>query len=108
MVILAALPGIVRELLATGRIVNPGNFSATVNFLGLQLRKVGLGFLCVDSKGTAPFFEEYDYLFGAIVADVLCPFMLKIKESLNKPPSEPNSTLPAHTPSGKEVHLLAP
>src|SRR4051812_39613073 len=44
MVILAALPGIVRELLATGRIVNPGNFGATVNFMGLQLRKVGLAF----------------------------------------------------------------
>jgi hypothetical protein len=40
--ILAALPGIVRELLATGRIVNPGNFGATVNFMGSQLRIVGL------------------------------------------------------------------
>jgi hypothetical protein len=43
MVILAALPGIVRELLATGRIVNPGNFDPPVNFIGFQLRKVGLG-----------------------------------------------------------------
>jgi hypothetical protein len=41
-VILAALPGIVRELLVTGKIVNPGNFSQTVNFLGFQLRRVGL------------------------------------------------------------------
>jgi hypothetical protein len=37
MVILAALPGIVREPLVTGRIVNPGDFSATVHFLGFQL-----------------------------------------------------------------------
>jgi hypothetical protein len=43
MVILAALPGIVREPLVTGRIVNPGNFGATVNLMGFQLRKVGLG-----------------------------------------------------------------
>src|SRR4051812_20516189 len=43
MVILAALPGIVRRPLVTGKMVNPGNFGATVNFLGFQLRKVGLG-----------------------------------------------------------------
>jgi hypothetical protein len=41
-VILAALPGIVRELLVTGKLVKPGNFSATVNFLGSRIRKVGL------------------------------------------------------------------
>ena len=29
----------------TGKIVNPGNFGATVNFLGSQLRKVGLATL---------------------------------------------------------------
>ena len=40
--IAAALPGMVRELLATGKLVNPGNFSATVNFLGSRIRKVGL------------------------------------------------------------------
>jgi RNA-directed DNA polymerase len=44
MVILAALPGIERELLVTGKLVNPGNFSATVNFLSSRIRKVGLGF----------------------------------------------------------------
>jgi len=40
--ILAALPGMVRELLVTGKLVKPGNFSATINFLGSQIRKGGL------------------------------------------------------------------
>src|SRR6266446_5039832 len=48
MVILAALPGIVRELLVTGKLVKPGNFSATVHFLGYRLRKVGL--VCVRRR----------------------------------------------------------
>src|SRR5271157_2867759 len=43
MVILAALPGIVSELLVNGKLVKPGNFSAIVNFLGSRIRKVGLG-----------------------------------------------------------------
>ena len=43
MVILAALPGMVRELLVTGKIVHPGNSEEFVNSLGSQLRKVGLG-----------------------------------------------------------------
>src|SRR5208337_3179789 len=43
MVILAALPGMVRELLVTGNLVKPGNFSVSVNFLGYRIRKVGLG-----------------------------------------------------------------
>src|SRR5208337_4478478 len=42
MVILAALPGMVRELLVTGNLVKPGNFSVSVNFLGYRIRKVGL------------------------------------------------------------------
>src|SRR3954452_11154308 len=42
MVVLAALPGMVKQLLVTGKIVNPGNSGATVNFLGFQLRKAGL------------------------------------------------------------------
>jgi len=42
-VILAAFPGIVRELLVNEKLVKPGNFSATVNFLGSRIRKVGLG-----------------------------------------------------------------
>jgi len=42
-VILAALPGIVSELLVNGKLVKPGNFSAIVNFLGSRIRKVGLG-----------------------------------------------------------------
>src|SRR5271157_3336349 len=42
MVILAALPGIVSELLVNGKLVKPGNFSAIVNFLGSRIRKVGL------------------------------------------------------------------
>src|SRR3954463_7825104 len=42
MVVLAALPGMVNQLLVIGKIVNPGNFGATVNFLGFQLRKAGL------------------------------------------------------------------
>src|SRR4051812_23185747 len=43
MVILAALPGIVRELLVTGKLVHPGNLGEIVNSLGSQLRKAGLG-----------------------------------------------------------------
>jgi hypothetical protein len=43
MVILAAFPGIVRELLVNEKLVKPSNFSATVNFLGSRIRKVGLG-----------------------------------------------------------------
>jgi hypothetical protein len=39
---LAALPGIVSELLVNGKLVKPGNFSAIVNFLGSRIRKVGL------------------------------------------------------------------
>src|SRR4051812_4559740 len=42
MVILAALPGIGRELLVNGNLVKPGNFSAAVNFMGSRIRKVGL------------------------------------------------------------------
>src|SRR2546423_1317593 len=45
MMVLAALPGIVRELLVTGNLVKPGNFSATINFLGSRIRKAGLGLL---------------------------------------------------------------
>jgi hypothetical protein len=33
----------VKALLVTGKLVKPGNFSVTVNFLGSQLRFVGLG-----------------------------------------------------------------
>jgi hypothetical protein len=33
----------VKQLLVTGKIVDPGNCGATVNFLGFQLRKAGLG-----------------------------------------------------------------
>src|SRR4051812_34429263 len=40
---LAALPGMGRELLASGKLAKPGNLSATVNFMGYRLRKVGLG-----------------------------------------------------------------
>src|SRR4051794_3409975 len=41
-VTLAALPGMVRELPAIGKIVHPGNFEGFVNSLGSQIRKVGL------------------------------------------------------------------
>ena len=42
MVILAALPGMVRQLLVTGDLAKPGNFSAIVNSLGYRIRKIGL------------------------------------------------------------------
>src|SRR5512133_2511628 len=42
MVILAAVPGMVKALLVTGKLAKPGNFSVMVNFLGSQLRFVGL------------------------------------------------------------------
>src|SRR6266545_3611379 len=43
MVILAVLPGMVRDLLMNGDLAKPGNFSRTVNLLVAQLRLVGLG-----------------------------------------------------------------
>jgi hypothetical protein len=33
----------VKQLLVTGKIVDPGNLGVTVNSLGFQLRKAGLG-----------------------------------------------------------------
>jgi hypothetical protein len=41
-VILAALPGMDSELLVSGNLAKPGNFSATINLLGYLIRKVGL------------------------------------------------------------------
>jgi hypothetical protein len=49
-VILAALPGIVSKLLVNGELVKPGNFSATVNFLGSRIRKVGLAWIPKEGK----------------------------------------------------------
>src|SRR5438270_645232 len=43
MVILAALPGMVKVLRMTGKLVNPGNSSGIVNVMGSQLRFLGLG-----------------------------------------------------------------
>jgi hypothetical protein len=42
MMVLAALPGMVRELLVTGKLVKPGNSSAIINLLGSRIRKAGL------------------------------------------------------------------
>jgi len=42
-VILAALPGMMRAILISVNLANPGNFSVTVNFLAAHLRFVGLG-----------------------------------------------------------------
>src|SRR5208282_4189516 len=58
MVILAALPGMVRELLVIGNLAKPGEFSVSVNFLGYRIRKVGLACLSITSRpalgGTRP------------------------------------------------------
>src|ERR1700682_5893595 len=43
MMILAVLPGMVRDLLMNGDLAKPGNFSREVNLLVAQLRLVGLG-----------------------------------------------------------------
>src|SRR4051794_36584420 len=43
MMVLAALPGMERELLVSGNLAKPGNFSATVNLLDCRIGKVGLG-----------------------------------------------------------------
>jgi hypothetical protein len=48
---LADLPGMVRDLLKNGKLVKAGNFSATVNFLGSRIRKVGLGLVIVHPVG---------------------------------------------------------
>src|SRR4051812_49092956 len=42
MMVLAALPGMGRELLVSGDLAKPGNFSATVNLLDCRIGKVGL------------------------------------------------------------------
>src|SRR3954452_7937081 len=44
MMVLAALPGMERELLVSGDLANPGNISATVNLLDCRIGKVGLVF----------------------------------------------------------------
>src|SRR5512140_2214844 len=54
MVILAALPGMERELPVTGDLAKPGNFSATVNFLGYRIRQVGLGVSLAEPSGWSP------------------------------------------------------
>src|ERR1700730_4757378 len=51
MMVLAALPGIVRVLLATGKLVKPGNSRVTINFLGSRIQKVGLGITLVVPWG---------------------------------------------------------
>jgi hypothetical protein len=40
-----------------------------------------IGFLCVDSRRSRPFSEEYDYPIGAMVADVLYPFLVRLANS---------------------------
>src|SRR3954454_3831191 len=68
MVVLAALPGMVKRLLVTGKIVDPGNFGATVNSLGSQLRKAGLALLTrtftfeLAPAGSPRAGVEYDYV----------------------------------------------
>lgn len=42
-----------------------------------------IGFLCVDSNRTRRFSEEYDYPVGALLADTLCPFLLRMANSPN-------------------------
>src|SRR6266446_5505478 len=59
MVILAALPGMVRELLVTGKLVKPGNFSATINLLGSRIRKAGLA-VPRTPTGARPFRDVRD------------------------------------------------
>jgi RimJ/RimL family protein N-acetyltransferase len=41
---LAALPGMMSELLVVGKLVHPGNSGEIVNFLGSQIRKAGLAY----------------------------------------------------------------
>src|SRR4051812_44080267 len=53
MVVLAALPGMGRELLVTGKLAKQGNFSASVNSLDYRIRKVGLGTLPVAPRWSA-------------------------------------------------------
>jgi hypothetical protein len=80
MVVLAALPGMVKQLLVTGKIVDPGNFGATVNFLGFQLRKAGLAkrdklnldifWLKDDSLEDSANLEDPDVIAAEIVEDL--------------------------------------
>jgi hypothetical protein len=65
-----------------------------------------LGFLCVDSKRTRAFSEEYDHPLGAIVADTLCPFMMRIAKSTKDVPLQAKDMIsPATTPAAQ---LLPP
>lgn len=59
-----------------------------------------LGYLCVDSKELAPFSEEFDYPVGAIVADALRAFLMRLANSANtsagdKLPNPAGSAKPA-------------
>src|SRR5208337_5131170 len=62
MVILAALPGMVRELLVTGNLVKPGNLSVSVNFLGYRIRKVGLVIEHLQADGSYASVESSRFL----------------------------------------------
>jgi hypothetical protein len=42
-----------------------------------------LGFLCVDSKRTKPFSEEFDYPIGGLTADALYQFLADFEEVLD-------------------------
>jgi hypothetical protein len=41
--------------------------------------------LCVDTRKVEAFSEEYDYPLGAIVADVLYPFLTRLADSVEAP-----------------------
>jgi len=55
-VILAALPGMMSALVS-GNLAKPGNFSVRVNFLGSQLRIVGL-VLSVNKMGRIGIYQK--------------------------------------------------
>src|SRR5438105_662554 len=69
MVVLAALPGMVKQLLVTEKIVSPGNFGATVNFLGFHLRNAGLGWCPGTPKASS--FSSRIRVVGNVVGGLI-------------------------------------
>lgn len=61
-----------------------------------------MGFLCIDSKRTRPFSEEYDYPLGALVADTLYPFLFRLAQSAKQTPS-PATSVPSQTMEAASV-----
>src|ERR1700694_3688365 len=76
MMILAVLPGMVRDLLMHGDLAKPGNFSRTVNLLVAQLRLVGLVKFDIPIEQD-PEVSGIEYRQGTLAGDELREYLLE-------------------------------